>query len=116
MMKKLSVWLTRRKGKRGMSYVVRWREPNSGVIRAKSFKRLEDAREYQGKLICDIKNNDYHAPVNITYSDWTKQHVANLRNSPDFNLVPKTIDSHQEALDALGPNAVRNVRWILIRQ
>ncbi len=96
-----SVWVTKRKGKRGVRYLVRWIEPGSGKNLSKTFKRLEDARKYFSKVQSDIENNDYFTPVKISYKKWVEQHLDNMRNSPDIDVSPKTIAVHKEALDAL---------------
>ena len=97
----LSIWITKRKGVRGTRYLVRWIEPDSGANRGKTFHRLQDARMYQAKLSQDLDRGDYVAPVKITYDEWVKRHLEDLRNSPDVDLSPKTIAGHGEALRAL---------------
>ncbi|GEM_PF-1840284 len=97
-----SVWVVKRKGKRGLRFVVRWLEPGSGRNRGKTFGRLEDARVYKAKLRRDLESNDYFAPVKISYRDWVERHLENLRNSPDIDISPKTVVSHGEALNVLG--------------
>ena len=93
-----SVWVTKRPGKRGMRYLVRWIEPDSGKNRGKTFKRAEDARDFKMKLKRDFETNDYVAPVNISYDEWAKQHLDSLRNTPDIDLAYKSIAGHKEAL------------------
>ena len=97
-----SVWITKRKAKQGNRYGVRWVEASSGIVRNKTFKRLEDARLCQVKIRRDIETNDYHAPIRLDYGAWVKQHLENMRNSPDIDVSPKTIACHREALSALG--------------
>jgi len=62
---------------------------------------MEDAREYEDKLRRDFINNEYHAPVKISYDEWVDRHVYELENS-DLDLAAKTIVGHREALRALG--------------
>ncbi len=100
-MSKTSVWITKRKAKKGMRYLVRWIEPYSGKNRGKTFRRMEDARDYQAKLRQDFQSNEYHIPVKISYDEWVTQHLKDLINSPDIDLAPKTIAGHRESLDAL---------------
>jgi len=96
------IWITRRKGKTGIRYLVRWIEPMSGANRGKTFYRLEDAREFQSKLRNEIRNHEYHIPVKIGYDRWVEDHLDSLRNSPENDLAEKTIIGHMEALRALG--------------
>jgi len=98
----MSVWITKRKSKKGMRYLVRWIEPCTGKNRGKTFRRLEDARDYQAKLRQDLRANEYQLPVKISYDEWKTQHLEDLINSPDIDLAPKTIAGHREALAALG--------------
>ena len=93
-----SVWVTKRRGKHGMRYLVRWIEPDSGKNRAKTFRRSDDAREFKAQLKQDFKNNDYFVPVKINFDEWVKRHLENLHNSPDVDLAYKTIVGHKEAL------------------
>ncbi|MFH1613835.1 MAG: tyrosine-type recombinase/integrase [Planctomycetota bacterium] len=97
-----SIWITKRRGKRGMRYLIRWIDPCTGKNPAKTFRRMEDAREFQAKLQQDFRNNEYHIPVKISYDEWVIKHLEDLTNSPDIDLAPKTIAGHKEALMALG--------------
>ncbi|MCP4708386.1 MAG: site-specific integrase, partial [Planctomycetes bacterium] len=96
-----SIWITKRTGKRGVRYLVRWIEPDSRINRGKTFRRFEDARDFKAKLKRDFENNEYFTPVRISYDEWVKRHLENLRNSPDIDLASKTIAGHKEALDHL---------------
>ena len=96
-----SVWVTKRPGKRGMRYSVRWIEPETGKTRCKTFRRSEDARTYESNLRRDFANNAYFAPVKIAYDQWVRQHLEDLRSSHDLDLAAKTIAGHAEALAAL---------------
>ena len=96
-----SVWVTKRQSKSGMLFCVRWIEPTSGKTRAKTFRRAEDARDYKLKLRQDLANNEYFAPVKISYDEWVQQHLEDLRNSSDVDLSHKTIGGRAEALAAL---------------
>ena len=62
-----SVWVTKRPGKRGMRYLVRWIEPETGKNRSKTFRRHEDARAHEAKLRRDFTTNEYFSPVKISY-------------------------------------------------
>jgi integrase len=95
------VWVTKRKGKRGVRYLVRWMEPGTGANRGKTFRRLEDARAYASQLGQDREAGSYFRPVQIGYDEWVKQHLEDLRSSPDVDLSPKTIAGQEEALKAL---------------
>ncbi len=96
-----SVWITKRKGKKGVRYIVRWIEPYTCKNRGKTFKRLEDARDYQSRIRYDLKSEDYRLPVKISYDEWINWHLDDLEHSPDTDLAPKTIAGHKEALLAL---------------
>lgn len=96
-----SVWVTKRHGKRGVRYIVRWIEPDSGRNRGKTFRRAEDARDYKAKLKRDFETNDYIVPVNIRYDEWVKRHLENLNNSPDIDLAQRTIAAHKKSLEHL---------------
>ncbi|MBN2594861.1 MAG: tyrosine-type recombinase/integrase [Sedimentisphaerales bacterium] len=121
-----SVWVTKRPGKRGMRYLVRWIEPTTGKNRSKTFRRREDARDFKAKLNRDFEYNEYFAPVKISYAEWVKRHLENMANSPDVDVAPKTIAGHKEALEALGeackprsprdinPKMIRNFKRILL--
>ncbi len=85
-----------------MRHLVRWIEPETGKNRGKTFKRLEDAREYESQLRRDIRNNDYQAPVNISFDEWVERHLELMKTSPDIDVAQQTINGHKEALDALG--------------
>ena len=100
-MESSSVWITKRTGKRGVRYLVRWIVPETGRNPGKTFKRLEDARKHASKIRDDIDNNDYFTPKKISYNDWMKQHLERMISSPDSDVSPKTIAVHKEALDAL---------------
>jgi integrase len=97
-----SVWITKRRGKKGISYLVRWMEPNTGSNRGKTFGRREDAEDFKTQLRREIVNQEYHTPVRMTYGEWVAQHLADLEDSSDLDLAPKTIAGHREALQALG--------------
>ena len=126
-MSKTSVWITKRKGKRGMRYLVRWIEPDSGTNKGKTFRRLEDARDYEANLRRDLRTNEYRIPVKISYVEWVTMHLRDLENSPDIDLAPKTIAGHREALMLLGwtckpkspfditPKMIRDFRQILLK-
>jgi len=101
-MSKPSVWITKRKGKKGTSYVVRWMEPGTGRNPGKTFGRREDAEDFKAKLRREIVTHAYHAPVRITYADWVEKHLRDLEDSPDVDLAPKTVAGHREALHVLG--------------
>ncbi|KPK74776.1 MAG: hypothetical protein AMJ79_13200 [Phycisphaerae bacterium SM23_30] len=96
-----SIWITKRTGKRGVRYLVRWIEPDSGTNRGKTFRRPENARDFKAKLKRDFENNEYFAPVRIGYDEWVNRHLENLRSSPDIDLADKTIAGHKEALEYL---------------
>ncbi len=97
-----SIWITKRKGKKGVSYLVRWMEPSTGRNRGKSFSRREDAEDYKTQLRRQIVNQEYHAPVRISYDEWVASLLTDLEDSPDYDLAPKTIAWLREALLALG--------------
>lgn len=100
-MRNAATWVTKRKGKRGVRYLVRWIEPETGKNRGKTFRRLEDARIYEAQLKRDIRTNEYFVPVKIGYREWVDRHLAEMCNSPDIDVSSKTIAGHSEALDAL---------------
>ena len=77
-----SVGIWKRKGKRGVRYVVRWIEPETGRNPGKTFKRLEDAREFEADLRRKLRNNEYQASVKITYDDWVVRHLRELEDAP----------------------------------
>ncbi len=114
-----SVWVTKRKGKRGTSYLVRWIEPMTGKNRAKTFKRCEDARSYEAQLRREINNGEYFSLPKLNYEQWVKQHLARMSNSPDIDLAKKTIAGQKEALKALGqtcnPNGPNDITPKMIR-
>ena len=115
-----SVWVTKRPGKRGVHYSVRWMEPETGKTRCRTFRRLEDGRAYASQLRKDFASNAYFAPVKISYDDWVQQHLDGLRNLPDIDLAPKTIAGHSEALAALAiackPKSPLDISPKMIRQ
>jgi integrase len=76
-------------------------EPGTGRNPAKTFKRMQDARDYAANLRRDLMSDEYRIPVQIGYEDWVKQHLEDLTDSPDIDLAPKTIAGHREALMAL---------------
>ena len=88
--------------------------------RTQTFRRAEDARSHQGQLLRDFSNNEYRAPVKISYDDWVRRHLEDLRNSPDLDLAPKTIAGQSEALVALGrackPGSPLSITPKMIRQ
>jgi integrase len=96
------VWTTKVKRKSGTRHLVRWMEPDTGRNPAKTFRRLEDAREFAAKLRQEFRDNEYHAPVKIGYDEWVESHLKELTESPDIDLAPKTIAGHKEALTTLG--------------
>jgi integrase len=98
----VSVWITKRKGKKGVRYLVRWMEPGTGKNRGKTFGRREDAQDFRAQLRRQILNHEYHTPIRIDYAEWVEKHLADLADSPDIDLAPKTIAGHREALHALG--------------
>jgi len=100
-MKKESVWLTKRKGKKRTSYCVRWFDPNSGTNCCKTFYRKDDALEFKVKTRKDILDNNYFSPSRMTFDQWRAKHIENLENSPETRIAVKTIASHKEALDSL---------------
>ncbi len=101
-MSKPSVWMTKRKNKKGISYVVRWMEPDTGKNCGKTFRRREDAEDFKSRLRREIRNQEYRVPVKISFGDWVERHLAELENSPDYDLAPKTIAGQRKALDTLG--------------
>lgn len=123
-----SVWITKRKGKKGVRYLVRWMEPGTGKNRGKTFRRREDAEDFRSQLRRDILNHEYHVPVKIGYAEWVEKHLADLEDSPDVDLAPKTIAGHREALHALGevcrpkspgaitPRMIREFRQVLLKK
>lgn len=95
------VWISKRKGKKGIAYNVRWYEPGTDKAKSKAFKRAKDAESYKVQLRNDIDNGNYHRPVKMRFSDWKEKHISNMENSPDVEVSEKTISSHAEALTAL---------------
>ena len=95
------IWITRRKGKTGIRYLVRWIEPMSGANRGKTFKRRQDAESFKVKTRKDIDENNYFAPVKISFDEWRLKHVESLHNSSESQVAAKTIESHKEALESL---------------
>jgi len=122
------VWITKRKGKKGTTYNVRWYEPGTDKAKSKAFKRAKDAESYKVQLRDDIDNGNYHRPVKMRFSDWKEKHILNMENSPDVDVSEKTIFSHAEALAALDvhckprylsditPALIRKFRQILLEQ
>ena len=101
-MGKPNVWMTKRKNKGGRSYVVRWMEPSTGKNCGKTFSRREDAEDFKAKLRREIRDQEYHAPVKITFADWVERHLDDIENSPDIDLALKTVAGQKEALEAIG--------------
>lgn len=96
-----NAWITKRPGKRGVRYLVRWIEPMTGKCPGKTFKRSEDARAFRDQLRREIDNGEYFVMPKISFKDWKTQHLENMANSPDVDVSPKTILGHKEALEAL---------------
>ena len=96
-----SVWVTKRPGKRGMRYLVRWIEPDSRRNRAKTFGRSEDARDFRTKLMQDLRNNEYFIPVNVNFDEWVKRRLHNLRKTWNTTMQDKGIPQ-EVAMQVLG--------------
>lgn len=95
------VWITKRKGKKGISYNVRWYEPGTDKAKSKAFKRSKDAQAYKVQMRGDIDEGNYHRPNKMRFSEWKDKHIANMEDSPDVDVSEKTIAGHKEALAAL---------------
>jgi len=102
------VWTTKRKGKKGTRYIVRWYEPETEIQRSKTFPRAKDAKAYKEQLKDDIYQNDYFAPINVSFEDWKQTHLEKLEMSEE--LRPKTIAGQREALTVLGTIASQSQR------
>ena len=117
----------RRKNKGGTSYVVRWMEPGTGRNPGKTFRRREDAEDFKTQLRREIINQEYHAPVKISYEAWVEKHLWDLEHSPDIDVVPETVAMHGVALRMLGeickpkspgavtPRMIREFRQVLLK-
>lgn len=97
-----SVWITKRRGKKGVSHVVRWIEPETGKNPQRTFRTLALARDFAADLRKKLASNEYQPSVKISYGEWVKRHLAYMESSPEIDVAAKTIAGHGEALDALG--------------
>ncbi|MFC1782295.1 tyrosine-type recombinase/integrase [Planctomycetota bacterium] len=117
-MKSSSVWITKRKGKKGIRYLVRWIEPGTGKNPGKTFRRLEDAQEYMVKLRKDFSEGTYCGSVKTNFREWIELHIKTMQESQRKKRAPKTIKSHREALEALDklckPKTINSVSVIMI--
>ncbi len=113
------IWITKRRGKTGVRYLVRWIEPVSGSNRGKTFKRREDAEAFKVELRQRTRNRGHSPVINVSFGRWIDEHVDNMRNAPDLSVAEKTIDSHREALESLQktchPQRLEDVSPAMIR-
>ena len=92
---KSSVYVTKRRGKRGIRYELRWLDPKSGLTRTKAIgKDKTYARLQAADLQRELESGKYIGLQKISYDDFKTEHLKKLERT----LGERTINEHKLVL------------------